>query len=116
MPGVFRREALKALAAAATAASGLLPPQTVSLSREGTGPVTVKWDTAYAAGEPLSKYEIYRRDEKLATVPFKPQISEDPFTFVDDAAPAGNPGGLWYKVRAVDSKGEWADSNSVKPV
>ena len=26
MPGVFRREALKALAAAATAASGLLPP------------------------------------------------------------------------------------------
>lgn len=96
--------------------SGLLPPQSVSLEREGSGPVTVKWDTAYAAGEPLARYEIYRRDEKIATAPFKPQISEDPFTFVDDAAPAGNSGGLWYKVRAVDAKGKWADSNSVKPV
>lgn len=97
--------------------SGLLAPQQVKVERAAPdGPVRVLWTTAYAAGEPLARYEIYRRDEKIATVPFEPQISEKPFSIEDRSAPQGHSGGVWYKVRAVDASGSWADSISVKPV
>jgi aryl-alcohol dehydrogenase-like predicted oxidoreductase len=96
-------------------ACGMLPPQSVKLARGGQGPVTVSWSTAYAAAEPLVRYEVYRREQKIATIPWQPQLSEEPFAIVDKDAPQGHSGGLWYKVRAVDSTGSFADSVSVKP-
>lgn len=96
-------------------ACGMLPPQKVTVTRpDAQGPVTVSWHTAYAAGERFVRYEIYRRDQKLASVPWQPQVSETPFTFNDQAAPAGDAGGVWYKVRAVDASGAHVDSMSVK--
>ena len=97
--------------------SGLIAPQIASVNREGAdGFVTVAWNTAFAAGDPLVHYEIWRRDEKIATVPFKPQTSETPFTYID-REPGPNPaGGLWYRVRVVDAAGAQVDSVSVKPV
>lgn len=96
--------------------SGLLPPQSVKLERSGeSGPVKVLWTTAFAAGDPLVRYEIYRREEKIATVPFAPQVNETPFSVVDAAAPQGHSGGLYYRVRAVDAAGRFVDSISVKP-
>ena len=97
--------------------SGLIAPRSVAVERAGPeGPVTVKWTTAYAAAEPLVRYEIWRRDQKIATVPFEPQVSETPFAHTDATAPRGHEGGLYYKVRAVDVSGAYADSMTVKPV
>ena len=66
--------------------------------------------------EPIDRYEVYRREEKIATMPYRPQLSEVPFAVSDDAAPQGSSGGLWYRVRVVDAAGRTADSISVKPV
>ncbi|MEZ5352405.1 MAG: aldo/keto reductase [Bryobacteraceae bacterium] len=91
-------------------AVGMVGPRDVRV--EGGG--RVLWNTAYAAGDPIVRYEIWRRDEKIAGVPFAPQTTMAPFVYVDKDAPAGNSGGVWYKVRAVDSAGNHADSMSVK--
>lgn len=91
-------------------AVGLQPPGNVRF--QGTN--RVLWDTAYAGGDPIVRYEIYRREDKIGEVAFKPQITMEPFVFEDAKAPAGHSGGVWYKVRAVDSTGRYADSISVK--
>ena len=95
--------------------SGLQPPQNVRLNRSENGPVEVLWDTAYAAASPLATYEIFRRHDLVARVPCEPQISEEPFRFVDNGVKGGSPGGLWYRVRVVDAEGAKADSNTVLP-
>jgi hypothetical protein len=94
---------------------GMQPPQTVKVEREAAGGVAVKWSTAFAAGDPLVRYEIYKRGEKLGEVPFTPQVSEDLFSFRDPTS-SGSPGGLWYHVRAVDAAGRHVDSISAKAV
>lgn len=93
---------------------GLVAPQTVKAQREQND-VRIEWSTAFAAGDPLVRYEVYRRGQKLGEMPFQPQLTEAPFQFRDDAPPREQ-GGLWYHVRAVDSAGRHADSISVKPV
>jgi aryl-alcohol dehydrogenase-like predicted oxidoreductase len=96
--------------------SGLLPPQSVTLQRPGNqGPMTVQWTTAYAGSAGLVRYEIFRFDQKVGDVPYAPQTSETPFSFIDKTAPDSLPGGLWYRVRIVDAAGRSADSLSVKP-
>ena len=96
---------------------GLGAPRDVRVERAGEeGPVKVLWNCAYAAGDPIVRYEVYRRAEKIASIPFRPQINEEPFSFLDENAPRRHYGGLYYKVRAVDSTGDQADSTSVKPV
>jgi aryl-alcohol dehydrogenase-like predicted oxidoreductase len=93
--------------------SGLQPPQNVRLNRAGDGPVEVCWDTAYAGANSLATYEIYRRHDLVARLPYAPQTSEEPFRFVDKGAKGRYPGGLWYRVRVVDTDGATADSNTV---
>ncbi|MBI3472409.1 MAG: hypothetical protein HY013_13735, partial [Candidatus Solibacter usitatus] len=96
--------------------SGFLPPQSVAVERaSGDGPVKVLWSTALAAGDPIVRYEIWRREQKIGSLPFQPQTSEAPFSFADESAPAGQSGGLYYKIRAVDAAGNFTDSLSVKP-
>ncbi|MGH9631925.1 MAG: aldo/keto reductase, partial [Bryobacteraceae bacterium] len=93
--------------------SGLLAPSEVSAERKAEkGPVVVSWNTAYAAGDPIERYEIYRRETKIGSMPYSPQISEAPFTFTDQDAPAGHPGGLYYRIRSVDAAGNSVDSVS----
>jgi aryl-alcohol dehydrogenase-like predicted oxidoreductase len=97
--------------------AGLQPAQQLRVQREsGSGVAQVSWNTAYAAGDPLVRYEIYRRDAKIATIPFAPQITDAPLTYRDESAPGGVSGGLYYWVRAVDAAGKFADTMSVKPV
>lgn len=97
-------------------ACGMIAPQVKLERADAAGPVRVLWNTAYAAGERLVRYEVWRREEKIASIPWKPQISEEPFAFTDQKAPQGHSGGLWYKVRAVDAAGAYVESLSVKPV
>jgi aryl-alcohol dehydrogenase-like predicted oxidoreductase len=95
--------------------SGFQPPQKVAVKGLGENNGNeITWHTAYAGGEPIVRYEVYRRQERIATMPFEPQISEKPFSVVDKQAPGGHMGGLWYKVRAIDAAGQTVDSISVR--
>jgi aryl-alcohol dehydrogenase-like predicted oxidoreductase len=95
--------------------SGLLAPLTVKADRPaGTKDVKVSWSTGFAGGDPLVRYEVYRRDEKIATVPYRPQVTEELFSFTDTAAPANHAGGVYYKIRAVDAADRHSDSISVR--
>ncbi len=78
-------------------ASGLIPPGSVTVERAPAGGVVkVSWSTAYAAGDPIDRYEIYRREDRIATIPFAPQTTDLPFSLSDNAVPAGSSGGLYY--------------------
>lgn len=94
---------------------GLQPPQNFTLAQPVPGgPARLSWMTAYAAGDPIVRYEIYRREERLASIPYQPQLSERPFTWEDVTPPANSPGGTWYRVRAVDASGRTADTLSLR--
>lgn len=95
--------------------SGLLPPQTVTVSRKDGEGNRVSWSTAYAAADPLVRYEVYRREQKIASLPFAPQTTEEPFSYLDHEGPASHSGGIYYRVRVVDAGGRQVDSLSVKP-
>lgn len=92
--------------------TGFQPPRDVTVTRVDEGAVDIAWHNAYAAGDPIVRYEVYRRDQRIAVEPYTPQISREPFRFSDKDAPSGAPGGLWYHVRAVDAAGRRVDSIS----
>ncbi|MCY4189441.1 MAG: hypothetical protein OXD30_13255, partial [Bryobacterales bacterium] len=94
--------------------AGFQPAQGFRVKRDAENEVRLQWHSAFAAGDPIVRYEIYRRHERIGTVPFRPQTSMAPFEFVDKPAPRRHSGGLYYKVRAVDESGRHADTNSAK--
>ena len=94
--------------------AGFQPAQGFAAERKSDSKVKLQWHTAFAAGDPIVRYEVYRRHERIGTMPFRPQTSLTPFEFVDNSAPSGHSGGLYYKVRAVDEAGRHADTNAVK--
>ncbi len=97
-------------------ASGLLAPEKFVVEDVSAETTRVRWSTAYAGSHPIDRYEIYRRETKIAGIPYRPQLSEDLFTFEDRVTGAQNwSGGKYYKVRAVDAAGNTADTRSVKP-
>ena len=67
----------------------------------------ITWDTAYAADAPLSHYEIFQGDKKVAAVKHHPQITKQPFTF-NDRLGEGD-----YRVVTVDKAGNRAESGSI---
>lgn len=94
--------------------AGFQPAQGFAVERQSPSHVRLQWHTAYAAGERIVRYEIYRRHERIATVPFRPQTTRTPFSVDDKQAPRGHTGGLYYKVRAVDEAGDFVDTATVK--
>jgi aryl-alcohol dehydrogenase-like predicted oxidoreductase len=95
--------------------SGLLAPEKFTVQAVDEKTTRLAWSTAYAGGHPIDRYEIYRRESKIATVPYQAQLSEEPFTYQDRMAEAGSwPGGKYYKVRVVDAAGNVADTPTVK--
>ena len=94
--------------------AGFQPPQGFAAARNPEGGVRLEWHSAYAAGDPIVRYEVYRRHERIGTVPYRPQTTLDPFTLEDRSAPSGHSGGLYYTIRAVDESGRRAETLSVK--
>ncbi|MDE0105262.1 MAG: aldo/keto reductase [Bryobacterales bacterium] len=94
--------------------SGFQPPQGFAAQRKESGAVRLEWHSAYATGDPIVRYEVYRRHERIATIPFRPQTTLAPFSYEDTAAPRGHTGGLYYLVRAVDAAGRHADTLTAK--
>jgi aryl-alcohol dehydrogenase-like predicted oxidoreductase len=82
----------------------LSPPRNVKVQKKDQ--LEISWETAYAADAPLSHYEVFSGDKKLATVKHKPQITKQGFHFTAKAN-AGE-----YKVVTVDRAGNRAESDS----
>jgi len=97
-------------------ASGLLAPERFLVEDVDPGATRLRWSTAYAGGHPIDRYELYRRDVQIASLPFMPQLGEELFAYQDKlAASPAWPGGRYYKVRVVDAAGNTADTRTVKP-
>lgn len=94
--------------------AGFQSPQDFAAERLAGGQVRLQWHSAYAAGDRIVRYEVYRRHERIATVPFRPQTTRTPFSVEDAQAPSGHSGGLYYKIRAIDEAGRYADTLTLK--
>ncbi len=67
--------------------------------------VRLKWQTAYAAAEPIMEYAIHRDGAEVARVKHLPQVSREGFAFEDRVSDRG---GHRYAVGAVDAGGKCA--------
>ncbi|NSW95709.1 MAG: hypothetical protein HPY62_13460 [Bacteroidales bacterium] len=76
--------------------TGLTPPRNVKIAKSDK--IQLSWDTSYAGNEPVSYYEVECDGKIVGTVPHKPQISRDPFSFEI-------PSGKKFRVAAVDAAG-----------
>ena len=85
--------------------TGLTPPQNVKIHKKEKLEIT--WDTAYAADAPLSHYEVFFGEKKLATVKHQPQLTKQPFTFRHEAKEGV------YKLVTVDKMGNRAESAGI---
>ena len=77
---------------------------------ENTNKKTITWNTAIAGDAPITSYELWRDDLKIAEIPFEPQLTTEPFSFTD------NPGDQLdhtYLVKVVDGKGRIVESTPV---
>ncbi|HAX41098.1 MAG TPA: aldo/keto reductase [Bryobacteraceae bacterium] len=68
---------------------GLKQPTDVKAVKDGDR-VRVTWQTAFAGAEPIRTYDILAGGKKLASVPFRPQLTLEPLEFFVPAAEAGN--------------------------
>ena len=75
----------------------LVQPAGVSTRRDG-GRVVVQWNTAFAGPEPIRAYEIRAANRVLLTLPFRPQLTEAPYSV---AVPASEVGDAAVSVAAV---------------
>jgi aryl-alcohol dehydrogenase-like predicted oxidoreductase len=85
---------------------GLTPPQNVALKQKDH--VEIRWDTAYAANDPLSHYEVLRNGKLIGTVSHQPQVTRDPFIYVDKEK------GTSYRVVVVDQAGNRAEGEELQ--
>lgn len=88
----------------------LTAPKTVKAVQKPRGYMienVVSWDTAFAGDAPVRQYEIWRDGTKIREIPFKPQITTDPFTYTEVLTDK-NP--HTYLVKVVDEKGRTAES------
>ncbi len=71
----------------------------------------ITWNTAIAGDAPITRYELWRDDLKIAEIPFEPQLTTDPFSYTD------NPGDELdhvYLIKVVDRKGRIEESTPVR--
>lgn len=70
---------------------GLLQPAGVKAEKDGDR-LRITWHTAYAGAEPVKTYDILAGSKRLASVPFRPQLTLEPLEFFVPAAEAGSGG------------------------
>jgi aryl-alcohol dehydrogenase-like predicted oxidoreductase len=66
----------------------IVQPASVVARKDGDR-VVVEWNTAFAGPEPIRSYEIRSGERILASVPFRPQLTEAPLRVYVAAAEAG---------------------------
>ena len=72
--------------------------------------VNLTWHTAYAAGEPVQYYEVWRDSQKIARVKHFPQTTHVPFAFEDMLSDRST---HTYKLTAVDRSGNSASTEDI---
>ncbi|MDF1575017.1 MAG: aldo/keto reductase [Bacteroidales bacterium] len=87
-------------------ARGLTPPQDIKIG--GAGQVEISWNSALAADDPLSHYEVYQGENLVANILHEPQISMEPFSYKVSSKEGS------YKVVTVDRAGRRAESEALK--
>jgi hypothetical protein len=88
-------------------------PRETKLSVEdenGEKAVKLTWQTAYAADQPISYYEILRNDQPIGRVTHRPQTSKDPFLF---EIPVENSKGS-FQIVTVDESGDRAPCDPLR--
>jgi len=83
------------------AAIGLSPPQDIKIQRETAMEIT--WNSALAADDPLSHYEVFKGEKLMATILHMPQTTTDPFRY--KASGSGK-----FSVHTIDRAGNRAKS------
>jgi aryl-alcohol dehydrogenase-like predicted oxidoreductase len=68
---------------------GLKQPTDVKAEKDGDR-LRVTWHTGFAGPEPIKTYDIMAGSKRLASVPFRPQLSLEPIEFFVPAAEAGS--------------------------
>ncbi len=69
--------------------AGLVQPANVR-SRRDSDRVIVEWDTALAGPEPIRAYNILAGDRVVASLPFRPQLTEAPLSAIVEASAVGD--------------------------
>jgi aryl-alcohol dehydrogenase-like predicted oxidoreductase len=72
------------------------------------GGVDLKWDTAYAGNELISKYVVMKNGEQIGDVKHQPQITNTPFSFEDIDDKQGE-----YTIVTVDEAGQQVVSEKI---
>ncbi len=67
----------------------LVQPTDVQTRRDGDR-VEVRWNTAYAAADPIRSYEVRAGERVLLSLPYRPQLTEEPFKATVAAADVGS--------------------------
>lgn len=70
----------------------------------------LKWQTAYAGDEPISRYEVWRDDRKVGQVEHKPQARQTPFLFEEVLSDKSN---HRYWIVTVDAAGHTAKTDDI---
>ncbi|WP_321477246.1 aldo/keto reductase [uncultured Paludibaculum sp.] len=97
MPSPLERERIEKDSAARHGAatnyfqekSGLVQPTAVNTRRDGDR-LIVEWNTALAGPQPIQSYQVKAGDKLLATLPYRPQLTEAPLTLLVPAAVVGD--------------------------
>lgn len=82
----------------------------VTMIAHEPGKIKLGWNTAFAADAELTRYEIWRDGVKAGEVPFRPQLSAEKITWIDDISDSQK---HTYMVRVIDRKRRNADSVTV---
>lgn len=85
---------------------GLTAPRDAKIAIDGKK-VIITWHTSLAGEAPIDRYEIWRDGIKIATIPFKAQITKTPYQFIDKDAKNSV---KEYSVKVVDKKQKIAET------
>jgi aryl-alcohol dehydrogenase-like predicted oxidoreductase len=100
-------------------AIGLTPPRNVGAEPDTSGrlfgrlAVRVTWDTSYAGAVPIERYDVLRDGEVVKSIPHTPQYTSRRFCYDDLFSDGHPPGSHTYSVRAIDTAGTTAESESL---
>jgi hypothetical protein len=91
---------------------GLTPPANPRLKpvQSDRPALALYWETALAGSQPIDYYEICRNETTLSRIPYSPQLSQDPFSWIDQNPLPGN---STYRIVTIDRNGNRARSRKL---
>ena len=88
---------------------GLTEATDASALKGDDNAVKISWNTAYAGNHAVKSYEIFRDSEEIGKMEHKPQIDNNPFTFIDKSSGDQK---HEYKIVTVDQAGQKTETST----